>query len=109
MDILYADRDLEDLCTDERRAKRELGPKGFKKLRARLADLEAAARVTDLVAGRPHPLKADRGGQFALDLDGACRLVFRSAVQPPPAALAGGIAWNQVTSIEIVYLGDYHD
>lgn len=109
MDILYGNRDVEALCTDERRAKRELGPQGFKKLRTRLAELSAAERVSDLIAGRPHPLTADRHGQFAVDLAGACRLVFRPAEQPPPAAASGGIAWNQVTSVEIVYIGDYHD
>ena len=109
MDIVYREQDLEDLCTDERRAKRKLGQQGFKKLRTRLAELEAAARVTDLVAGHPHPLKGDRYGQFALDLDGGRRLVFQPTAQPPPTAPDGGIAWNLVVSIEIVYIGDYHD
>lgn len=107
--IGYATVDLEELCSEERLAKRALGPKGFKKLKARLAELEAATRVTDLVAGRPHQLLRDRYGQFAVDLDGACRLVFRPSEEPPPSAGGGGIAWNQVTSIVIVYIGDYHD
>ncbi len=109
MDILFEHQDLEALCKDERRAKRELGAKGFKKLRARLEDLAAAARVTDLVAGRPHPMRGDLSGQFAVDLDGGCRLVFRPSARPPPPSPAGGIGWDQVSSIVITYIGDYHD
>lgn len=109
MIIVFADRNLEELCRDERRAKRELGAKGFKKLLVRIADLEGAHRVTDLAIGRPHPLKGDRAGQFAVDLHGACRLVFRPLAQPPPAASAGGIAWDEVAAIEIIFIGDYHE
>lgn len=109
MDILFADSDLELLCSQEREGKRRLGAKGAKKLRTRLADLQAAARVTDLVAGHPHPLKRDRQGQFAVDLDGGCRLVFEAAHDPKPQRADGQIAWDLVTAVCIVYIGDYHD
>jgi proteic killer suppression protein len=65
--------------------------------------------VTDLVAGRPHPLVGDRVGQFAVDLDGACRLVFQPTLEPHPVAPSGGIAWQLVVSITIIYIGNYHD
>ncbi len=106
--ILYG-QGLQELCTDERVATRRLGPKNFKKLRAKLHELETALSVTELVSGRPHPLKGDRAGQFSLRLDGACRLVFEPVPHPPPMLEAGGIAWSQVTSIRIVFIGDYHD
>lgn len=104
-----ADADLEALCTTERLQKKHLGGVGARKLRARLADLAAAGRVTDLVAGRPHPLKGDRAGQFAVDLDGGRRLVFEPAHDPVPERPDGSPAWDQVTAIRIVYIGDYHD
>lgn len=109
MDILFADDDLTELCSTERVQKKRLGNVGARKLRTRLADLSAATRVGDLVAGRPHPLKGDRAGQFAVDLDGGRRLVFEPAHEPPPRALDGSLAWDQVTAIRIVYIGDYHD
>ena len=92
-----------------KKQKTALGPVGFKKLRARLADLEAATRVTELVAGKPHPLKGNRKGQFALYLDGGCRLVFVPANEPVPQKNDGGIAWSEVTAVRIVFIGDYHD
>ncbi len=70
----------------------------------------AAARcVTDLIAGHPHPLRGDRQGQFAVRLDGGRRLVFRPTEDPPPLTADGATDWSQVTSITIVFIGDYHD
>lgn len=109
LDISYANRALETVCTDARQAKRRLGEKGFEKLKRRLADLRAAANVRLLVAGRPHPLRGDRAGQFAVDLEGGSRLVFEPANNPVPKDLDGATAWDQVTAIRIVFIGDYHD
>jgi len=107
--IIFATDHLKSLCEEKRRQQKELGAPGAKKLRARLADLEAATVVTDLVAGRPHPLKGEREGQFAVSLDGGRRVVFEPAVEPPPLDDDGAIAWDRVTSIRVVFIGDYHD
>lgn len=108
MDIFYVNDKVEVLCTDEKKAQRELGRDGFKKLRRRLADLEAAQSLDDLPAGRPHPLKGKRKGQFALDLNGGKRLVFEVADEPPPLDARGNLEWRKVRSIRITYIGDYH-
>lgn len=80
-----------------------------KKLMARLADLQAAETLEDIVAGRPHPLERDRQGQFAVNLHGGVRLVFESDDDPVPIKDDGTIAWHEVTKICIVFIGDYHD
>jgi toxin HigB-1 len=106
--ILFANNELCRLCLTERLAKRKLGSKNAKKLKTRLADLQAVTRVTALVAGNPHPLKGNRNGQFALRLDGAWRLVFE-----PTNDLAKGdddtVDWAKVTEVKIVEIEDYHD
>lgn len=109
MDIFFAGDDLERLCSTQREQNKRLGGKGAKKLRTRLADLMAASTVTDLVTGRPHPLKGDRAGQFAVDLDGGRRLVFEPAHEPIPQRDDGSVAWAQVTAVRVVLIGDYHD
>lgn len=109
MDILFASKDLETLCTEQRAQERQLGGAGARKLRARLADLTAAATVVELPAGHPHPLRGDRAGQFAVNLDGGRRLVFEPANEPLPHRPDGGLAWERVTAVRIVYIGDYHD
>jgi len=58
MEIGFRDDKLRDLCEKERVARKKLGDACARKLRSRLADLDAARVVTDLVAGRPHPLNA---------------------------------------------------
>lgn len=109
MEIDIPDDDIRALCEQQRLAVRRLGAACARKLRSRLADLLAAAHVHELVAGRPHPLKGDRKGQFALDLHGGVRLVFEPNHTPVPCFADGGIDWAQVTQIIIVYIGDYHD
>ena len=85
-----------------------LGKPGSKKLRGRLADLQAASCVGELVAGNPHPLKGDRRHQFSLDLDGGRRLVFEAADDPIPKTPEGAIDWSHVSKVRIVFIGDYH-
>ena len=109
MEITFADGKLQELCEQEKIAQKNLGQPCARKLKVRLVNLMAAEVVTDLVAGRPHPLKGDRLGQFALDLEGGRRLVLESANQPIPLNDDGGIDWSQVTEVKIVFVGDYHD
>jgi toxin HigB-1 len=109
MEITFADGKLQELCEQERIAQKKLGQPCARKLRVRLANLMAAEVVTDLVVGRPHPLKGDLLGQFALDLEGGRRLVFESANEPIPVDEDGAIDWSKVTQIKIVFIGDYHD
>ena len=108
VDILFKTDELEALCSQEKVAKRKLGAKGFKKLRTRLADLAAAENMAAVVFGRPHQLKGDLAGCMALDLDGARRLVVEAANDPVPEKDDGGIQWDQVDTIRVVLIGDYH-
>lgn len=109
MEVRYKDKKLQDLCEKKAVAEKKLGAASARKLKVRLLALEAATRVTDLVAGNPHPLKGDRLGQFALDLAGGWRLVFAPAHDPCPTRLDGSIEWSEITIISIEFIGDYHD
>lgn len=109
MEITFGDRKLQKLCEQPAIAQKKLGASGARKLRSRLADLLAAETVQELVAGRPHPLKGDRAGQFAVDLEGGNRLVFESAKDPIPYKDDGSIDWSKVSQVCIVFIGDYHD
>lgn len=109
MIISYLDDDLEALCKQSRKATKKLGAESAKKLQLRLSELFAADVVADLVAGRSHPLKYERAGQFAVDLHGGHRLLLMPTRQPPPARPDGSIDWTQVDEITIIEAGDYHD
>jgi proteic killer suppression protein len=109
MDIEFSSPDLQALCEQQRLMTKQLGDICSRKLRTRLADLRAADNVAELTSGRPHPLKRDRTGQFALDLHGGKRLVFEPANNPIPTRDDDSIAWDLVTKARIVFIGDYHD
>jgi proteic killer suppression protein len=109
MKITFANSKLQNLCEEENLAKRKLGANCAKKLMSRLADIAAVTYVTQLVTGRPHPLKGNRLGEFAVDLEGGKRLVFKPDNDPTPLTEDGSIDWSQVTAICIVFIGDYHD
>lgn len=109
MEISFATRELEKLCNRANYAIRKLGDIGARKLQSRLADIAAAHDVTELIAGSPHPLKGDRKGDFALSLHGAQRLVFRPEHNPLPRLEDRGIDWRNVTAVQIVEIGDYHN
>lgn len=109
MDIHFKDKKIRELCEKRAVAEKKLGAACARKLRTRLDDLDAASKVTELVAGNPHPLKGDRKGQFALDLTGGWRLVFSPDHDPCPRHDDHSIDWSRVTIICIEFIGDYHD
>lgn len=109
MEIRFKDKKLRELCEKQASAVKKLGDAGARKLRSRLADLSAASRVSELVAGNPHPLRGERLGQFALDLAGGWRLVFAPANDPVPRKGDASIDWSAVTIVCIEFIGDYHD
>ncbi len=109
MEIKFKDKQLRELCEKKAVAVKKLGAICARKLQTRLADIAAASRVTDLVAGKPHLLTGDRHGQFALELAGGWRLVFAPANEPIPRRGDASIDWSAVTIVCIEYIGDYHD
>lgn len=110
MEITCNNRKLRKICADNREAVRSLGQNSAKKLQARLSDIEAALNVQNLPpVGNPHPLVGDRQGEFSIGLAGGKRLVFKPNHDPIPKKDDGGINWALVTSVTIVFIGDYHD
>jgi toxin HigB-1 len=111
LDILFASKKLEQLCHDDKLATRTYGAPSARKLRARLDDLIAAGNLAyaPKLPGRFHGLTGDRAGQYSLDLQGGCRLVFEPADEPLPLRADGTLDLAKVTTIRVVCVGDYHD
>ena len=109
MEIRFRDKKIRELCEKRAVANKKLGTDCARKLFTRMSELESACRVTELAAGRPHPLKGDRRGQFSLDLSGGWRLVFAPEQHPAPTNVDGSTDWSQVTIVCIEFIGDYHD
>ena len=82
-----------------------------KALRTRLGVLENAPNLAAVPTDKPvrrHQLKANRAGQFAVDLVHPCRLVFKPNHAPIPRRPDGGIDTERVTAITIIDVVDYH-
>lgn len=109
MKVQHSSNHLRRLCHDSAYAQRRLGPDSARKLRARLADLDAAARLGEIVNGTPHPLRGDRAGQFAICLAGGDRLVLVADEEPVRLTDDGACDWPAVEAIRVVFIGDYHD
>jgi toxin HigB-1 len=97
MELRYATRDLERICTDSRRMQAALGANVAKTLKLRIAELTYVEEMTDLLEGpgRWEELKADRAGQWSARLTGNWRLI----VKPEEAA---------TVTVCIVEIIDYH-
>jgi len=97
MELRYTTRDLERVCTDERRMQKDLGKNVAKKLKLRIAELTYVGEMRDLLegSGRWKELKADRVGQWSARLTGNWRLI----VQPDEG--------DGVTDL-VVEIIDYH-
>lgn len=79
-------------------------------MRRRLAVLNSAPTLADAHGvGGLHLLTGDRAGSYAMNLDGAYRLVFRPAEEPPPRLDDGGINEHAVKAVVILEVVNYHD
>lgn len=96
MQLGYANRELERICTDARYMQRKLGVQVAKTLKLRIAELRYATEMADLLhgTGRWEELSGDRAGQWSARLTANWRLI----VQPEGESIT-------VTVVEIV---DYH-
>jgi toxin HigB-1 len=97
MELRYASRNLERICTDERRMVREVGAQVAKALKLRVAELQRVREFPDLLSGtgRWESLTADRSGQWSARLTANYRLIVEEIRDGVAIAL-------------IVEITDYH-
>jgi len=87
------------------------GVENARKIRQRLAELNAAATLADvgrLPPVRLHTLKGDRKGQFAVDVKHPFRLLFELAHDPVPLKHDGGVDMARITRVRVLSIEDYH-
>ena len=79
-------------------------------IKRRLLALRGAPTLASMdgAPGRLHQLTEDRDEQFALDLRGPVRLIFKVNDDPIPRLDDGGIERAAVTKVEILEVDDYH-
>lgn len=110
MEVLFASAKLQKVCSSQRQLAREWGTKGAKKIGLRLQQLAAAVTLEDMrnVPGRCHELGGSRKGQLAIDVHQPYRMMFKPTPNPPPTTADGGLDWQEVDSITVTEIVDYH-
>ena len=105
----YETDKLASLFASPNGLRRAYGVPVTKRLANRISSISAAASLQQLGAlpGRLHPLKGDRGGQFAMDLPEGWRLILRPA-RPVPTLPDGGINLPAVTAVVIVEISKHY-
>lgn len=109
MVVDFLNDNLKAICLESKKAIRIFGPESARKLQARYSDLKAVRGVSELIAGRPHPYKGKGEKRFSLDLSGGTRVLFVPTGDSPPRKVDGGLDWDAVTEVTIVFIGDNHD
>ena len=111
MEISFRSTKLQKLCCTEKECKRKWGLENGALICRRLADLNAAEGLGDLLKLPQtgfHALKGNRDGQFAINLKHPFRLILKPADDPVPRKEDGGIDLSRVTKITIIGVVDYH-
>ena len=107
MILSFASKSLREICEDEEPATRQLAKNVTRSLRHRLADLEAAGSVRDLIAGYPRKRKSSDNYQVTL-ADDVC-LEFAANHVRNPVDKNEEVDWSRVNRIQIVRIGKCHD
>lgn len=114
MEIYVSDGKLRTAVEDEAASKRKYGAEMAKKLKLRLAALQAADSLADFwppKSGpeRCHELKGERAGTFSIDLKQPYRLLFKAVEnKTPPDRSDEQERWKSITSIDILAIEDPH-
>jgi toxin HigB-1 len=106
METRFRDSRMQRRCESEKELRRAYGAACAKRILARIADLGAASSLADFrgLPGRCHALRAERQGQFALEVSGSRRLVL----EPVPPLRGEDTPWSEIDAVEVVELVDYH-
>ena len=112
MIIMFEDENLRKDMNLESRLSRKWGKKRRDKIRARMAQLRAAACLADMkeVPGAYLEELSYRPNDhhFTVRLDNPWRILFEPADVPLPVHPGGNVDWTRVTAIRILVVGDTH-
>lgn len=97
MEVRYATRKIEKICTNDREMKRKLDANIAKKLRLRIVELHNLESFADLLCGtgRWEQLTGDRAGQWSARLTANWRLIVTDEGGSPVVA-------------RVIEITDYH-
>ncbi|MEQ1717209.1 MAG: hypothetical protein ABL907_14705 [Hyphomicrobium sp.] len=109
MDIVFHSKSLRDICESEEMLKKHFGNQVGESVKRRLADLRAAASITDLAVGNPRELATEIQPTMSVDLPDDYRLIFRPNHLKTPLDSDRRVNWSAVTRIKVMSIEQPHD
>lgn len=106
LDLAFRTKALRALCEDASVAISELGKQAADKLTQRLAELDAAASVDDLIVGSPRKLIHNGLEIVALKLTGTKQIRICANHVPPRVTEDGRVDWSRVRRVKVVAVGE---
>ena len=102
VELAFSERSLRQLCERKAVADRKLGAKLGERIRRRVAELHAAAFVTDLVTGQPHLSESDH---YTVRVVDNWVISYSSNHRIVPRLASGKVDWRKVSRIKILKIG----
>lgn len=102
MQLAFETRELRTICENEVQAVRELGPEVAQSLKRRLADLDAATSIEDILVGNPRTLDAEHSHCMAIDLCNGYFVVFCPNHATNPVTATGVPDWKRTSRIRLL-------
>lgn len=104
--LSFGTKSIRAVCENEDHARSELGPAVAETLKRRLADLEAATSIKDLLVGNPRILAGSSGKEMTLDLRDGFQIVFSANHPKNPVTEENNLDWDKVIRIKILRIGN---
>jgi plasmid maintenance system killer protein len=101
LDLAFKTKRLRRICENQHAAELAFPSEVAAQLRDRLADMDAAERASDLVAGSPR----EKSGLLIVDLASGYTLSLRANHNSVPRLAGGGIDWRRVKRLQVVSIG----
>lgn len=102
MEIAFETRELRDMCENSLAAIRAFGDDVAQKLRARLADLDSAENLSELVTGNLRLMGESDSPSFALDLASNVQLKFCANHRSQSRLADGSMDLSRISRIRIL-------
>ena len=103
--IAFSTEEIRELCTIDNTAVRELGQKGAETLKNRLADIDAAESISEVLAGSPRRALVADQDCYLIDLADSLVLTLRCNHVNPKRDKQGQIDWTRVRRVKVISVG----
>lgn len=107
MELAFESKHLRCICEDLTAARLELGDAVAESLKHRLADLQAAASIYDLLWGNCRIVGGGRAQRVRIDLLHGFYIILAANHPRIPLTPKGEVDWNAVIRVKIIQIGGH--